>query len=207
MQSTLHQSEKILLISEINTVGQYTISNETDSSTIRGYSRKCQIEEYLTYREKRSLTATKNDDSFCWNKDCIYKNNQKRSKCFAITNFKETSGSTRKTADNTNSTVPAQRVIPGELLNEEFSNRFFVYKKDCKTPICNHINIVPNLLYVLRYFSKEDLKEVASYHNLFSKHIDCNSVHKSAILQLFVHHKCTRFCQTSLHFVEVYNDM
>ena len=65
------------MISEINTVGQYTISKDTDSSIVRGYSRKCQIEQYLSYRDKRILNATEVNDSFCCNKDCIYKNRMK----------------------------------------------------------------------------------------------------------------------------------
>ena len=209
MESTLPHTEKVLLTTEINSLEQYTISRDITSSVVRGYSRKCQIEKYLSASDKRFISSECKLDNHCYYSNCVYKDTQKRSKCVAITNFKQyvKIPTANKISDAVGDTVPSQRVIPGEALNSNFKNRFFVYQKQCRDKICNHIFLEANLQQVLHYFSKEDLMDIAAGHNMFPPQIAFNYIHKSALLQRFFQHQCTKDCKRLLHFVEVFNDM
>ena len=209
MESSLNQSEKTVMISEINSMGEYSIGKDPNSFRVRGYSRKCQIKQYLSSRDERFVNAMCNNNSICPYKNCGYKDTKKRSKCEVITFFKDLSDNRKPTPapHNTSDTVHAKRVIPGEILNAKLKNQLFVYQRECRQPQCNHIHIVPNLNHMLRYVTKEDLVYIASCHNLFPPQIAFKHIHKSAILQQFLQHQCTKYCERALHFIEVFNDM
>ena len=207
IDSLLPSHEKVTLLQHINHSGKYFISTNNDSNTITAHSRKCQLQQYISNRDIRYINKMYQDDSVCHNVECAFKNNKKRSKCALVTQFIEILSEPPKDIDSSTSTISKQCVIPGELLNKNFSGRNFVYQKECQKPVCNHIFAVASLKNVGRYCSRKDLLLIADQPDLNNNFEELEQFHKATILRQFLNHTCTRLCEPILHFVEVFDDM
>ena len=85
--SNLDNEIKKTYLRNFDNNSNYIIAKSDNQHTIQGYSRRCQLDSYLTARDKRLLNSLYCADYDCYINNCIYNNNRRKVKCVAITNF------------------------------------------------------------------------------------------------------------------------